>query len=172
MTGSLNVNCRVPPTFNFPLQPLVMQSRCGRSQRRCMGARVPPRLEYHRRRQGFLWGCTFFLTKNLMTFLVLTFSHPLLHGHTAINYLFISSAGCTSPNSAPFLPHSNKNAQKKIFRRPGGCTCTPLATPMQNTKHICSVKHIMHKTLEYAFFRQKSSTILCEGLSPSLHLPR
>ena len=29
---------------------------------------------------------------------------------------------CTSLNSAPFSPHSNKNAYKKIFHRPGECT--------------------------------------------------
>ena len=54
-------------------------------------------------------GCTFFLTKNLIT----SFSHHhLLHGH--IRHIvspttFLSHLrGCTSPNSAPFLPHSNK----------------------------------------------------------------
>jgi len=51
-------------------------------------------------------GCTFILTKNLMTFLVITLSYMV------INYLFISSAPRGAPHQIQphFLPHSNKNA--------------------------------------------------------------
>ena len=40
--------------------------------------------------------------------------HPLLHGHILPPTTFLSHLrGCTSPNSAPFLPHSNKKMPRK-----------------------------------------------------------
>ena len=66
----------------------------------------------HGRSQDFLWGCTFFLTKNLMTFfLVITLSYMVIYVIILPPTTFLSHLrGCTSPNSAPFLPQSNKNA--------------------------------------------------------------
>ena len=97
-------------------------------------------------------GCTFFLTKNLMTF----FSHhPLLHSH--IRYIlppttFLSHLrGCTSPNSAPFLSHSDKNTYKKFFHRPGvhldplhpqaTPTKTCVATPNTRSIAVCKLNN-------------------------------
>ena len=85
----------------------------------------------HRHSQDFLWECTFFLAKNPMA---LFSHHPLLHGHirhilprtTFLSHLW----GCTSPSSAPFLPHSNKNAYKKLFFVARGVHPPPVATPI------------------------------------------
>ena len=84
-------------------------------------------------------------------FLVITLSYMIIyviHYHQLPFYIICRS--CTSPNSAPFLPHSNKNTQKKCFRRPGGCNCTPctaLATPVNaktlrkdSSSAVCPVK--------------------------------
>ena len=87
--------------------------------------------------------------------------HPLLHGHmrliyTASNYLFISSVGCTSPNSAPFLPHFNKNLEKFFFIALGGAPAPPappLAMPMITSQQGCIantamvIYQVRHKSL-------------------------
>ena len=86
----------------------------------------------------FFGGSALFLTQNLITF----FSHHLLfHGHMRYKLpplTFVSHLrGCTSPDSAPFLPHFNKKCLEKIFfRRPAGVHLHPLhpiATPMLAT---------------------------------------
>ena len=73
----------------------------------------------------FSGGVHFFLTKNRMTF----FSHhQILHANacpnSTTNYLFSSSVGCTSTNSAHFSSFQQKMPRKK-FLWPWGCTCTP-----------------------------------------------
>ena len=74
-----------------------------------------------------LGGGALFLTKNPMTF----FSrHRILHRHmhpnTAINCLFISSAGVHLTKFSSFLPRFNKKCLEKFyFRRPGGAPAPP-----------------------------------------------
>ena len=103
--------------------------------------------------------------------------HPLLHGHRRhilLSTTFLSHLrGCISPNSAPFLPHSNKNAYEKFFCRPGGCTCTPwlclwmslpfctpncfwirpsfcAMDPRSFKKEVALLQHFAYKSLVYA----------------------
>ena len=122
---------------------------------------------------GIFSGGALFFTKNLMTF----FSrHPLLHGQYYHQLPFLSHLrGCTSPNSAPFLPHiSTKMPLKIFFRRPGGgCTCTPctsLAMPVVLRLHI---------TLVFAINTQLPTVsgmfiiiIISSGENPSLAHPQ
>ena len=78
----------------------------------------------NRRSQDFLCGgCTFLLTKNLLS-PVITLSYIV----TYVIPFDIICGGCTSPNSPPFSPHSNKKPNK-IFRHLG-VRLHPLATPM------------------------------------------
>ena len=59
-------------------------------------------------------------------FLVITLSYMVIYViycHQLPFYLICG--GAPRPNSAPFLPHSNKNAYKNFFCRPGEYTCTP-----------------------------------------------
>ena len=92
----------------------------------------------HKRCQNFLWGFTFFSTKNLMTLLFLSspslpWSYTL---YTPPNYLFISSAGVQLTKFGPIFASFQK-CLEKIFGRPEGCTWTPLATPMHTKRAIC-----------------------------------
>ena len=48
----------------------------------------------------------------------------VIYCHELAFYL-IRVHGCTSPNSTPFLPHSNKNAHKNFFRSPRGVHLHP-----------------------------------------------
>ena len=77
--------------------------------------------------------------------------HALLHGHIRQLPFLISSAGVQLTKFSPILPHSNKNAYKNIFRRPGGCTCT-LCTPwLRLWPPVASLEvrpfHLLHNTI-------------------------
>jgi len=61
-----------------------------------------------RRSQDFLWGCTFLDQKSNDLFLVITLSYTVITTSTFLSHL----RWCTSPNSAPFLPHFDKILQK------------------------------------------------------------
>ena len=81
----------------------------------------------HRRNQNFLWGCTFLHQKSYDLFS----HHPdVLHAH--IRHIlppttFLSHLrGCTSPNSAPFLPYSNKKCLQKLLLVGLGVHLNPL----------------------------------------------
>jgi len=86
---------------------------------------VPQTHYAHRRSQDFLWGALF-LTKSLMTFFC---HHLFFDGHMHYQLpppTFVSHLrGCTSPNSAPFLPHFSKKCLEKIFVTLGGAPAPP-----------------------------------------------
>ena len=71
-------------------------------------------------------------------FLVITLSYT---SYTATNYLFISSAGCISPNSAPFFASFQQKCLEKIFSSPWGAPAPlhPPATPMSVNCYIWCV---------------------------------
>jgi len=64
---------------------------------------------FHRRSQDFLRGGGVHFPWPKIWWLFFS-HHPLLHGHIRHILPPTTLRGCTSPNSAPFLPHSNKNA--------------------------------------------------------------
>ena len=74
----------------------------------------------------FSEGCIFLDQKSYDFFLVITFCYMVICVIYCHQLPFLSHMwGCTSPNSAPFLPRVNKNAQKNFFRHPGGVPAPP-----------------------------------------------
>ena len=89
--------------------------------------RLPVAYYSHGRSQDFLWGVHFSWPKIRWPFLVVTgYCIVIMHPNTAINCLFISSAGVHLTKFSSFLPRFNKKCLEKFsFRRPGGAPAPP-----------------------------------------------
>ena len=83
------------------------------------------RCKNHRRSQDFLWGVTFFLTKNLMTFLIITLSYMVICVISCHRLPFLSHMREHLTKFSPIFASFQQKCVENFFSSPWRCTCTP-----------------------------------------------